>query len=182
MFASARFARADRSQEIEAVDARAMPVIEIDLQGVVADRMSGARGDLRFKHGKQRRTRRRPRLMGRDCFLLPLIIAHGAWTFFAQIRKAIVAGVTIGPGNIDAGARRHVHLHTGRFSPNIDGYGHRVTILAEAFSESGRTAPHRTCAIAHSKPSLPVAEGSGDSCQTPVFEFDAAVRKISYGL
>jgi len=139
---SAGFAWADGSQKIEAEDARAVPVIEIDLQGVVPDRMSGAGGDLRLEHRQQRGIHLRPRLVGRVCLLLALIIAHRAGTLFAQIREVVVAGVAIGPRDVDARARRHVHLHTGGFSPFIDGNGHDYYLSRSPVCDSphGRAA------------------------------------------
>jgi hypothetical protein len=64
-------------------------------------------------------------------FFQPLIVAHRAGTLFPEICKIVVAGMTVGPSDVDAGPRRHVHLYTGGFSSFIETYGHLIAILPE---------------------------------------------------
>src|SRR5580693_9697154 len=166
IFSGAFLAGANGSQEIEAVDSGRVAVVKINLQGVVADGVRRLCRQLRFVHGEQRRTRRR----GRDArgifffqllvfllplrLFLPLVVAHGAGTFLAEIGEVVVAGVAVGPSYVDSFSGRHVHFHVGRFSSRIDGNGHGSATL------------------------FLCQRGSADSGQAAVFEFHAAVGKI----
>jgi len=50
---------------------------------------------------------------------------------FPEIREIVVAGMAVGPSDVDASSRRHVHLYTGGFSSFIETYGHLIAILPE---------------------------------------------------
>jgi len=89
---------------------------------------------------------------------LPLVVAHRAGALFAQIGEIVVAGVIVGPGDVDSRSRGDVHLYAGRFSSRIDRNGH------------GRAAL------------LLGQRGGDDARQAAVFELDAAIREISNGL
>jgi len=53
-----------------------------------------------------------------------LIIAHRTGTFFTQVGEVVVAAVPVGPGDIDAGAGRHVDLNAGGLSSGVERDGH----------------------------------------------------------
>jgi hypothetical protein len=140
-FARAVLARADCPQIVEAVNSSRVPVVEVDLHSVVADSMRGLGAEFGLEHGEQRGIQRRSRCL-HGIFLfqllifplpirlfLSLIIAHRARTLFPEIREVVMAGVAVGPRDVNAGARGHVHLYTRGFSSFIDGYWHRMAIL-----------------------------------------------------
>jgi hypothetical protein len=64
-------------------------------------------------------------------FFQALIVAHRTGTFFPEVREVKVAGMAVGPGDVDAGPRGHVHLYAGGFSSFINRYGHQMAILPE---------------------------------------------------
>jgi hypothetical protein len=169
VFAGAVLAGANRSQEIEAKNAGGVAVVEIDLQGVVADGACGLRRYFRLEHGQERRIQYEGRcklgivffqlhvFFPALRFFLALVIAHRAWALFAQIREIVVAGMIIGPGDVDPRSGGHVHFHAGRFSSCIDRDGH------------GRAA-------------LFLGQRGSEDTRQVAFEFGAAIREISDGL
>ena len=143
-------------------------------------------------------------------FFPPLIVAHCTGTIFPEIREAIMAGMAIGPSDVDAGPRRHVHLHSAGFSSFIERYRHRMAVLRVGVHPDFR----RSCrarlqaGTVNSSTCLPKGERyrtwpqvppqtliwrassrtrtrsyrNTDSRKTPMFEFNAPVREISDGL
>lgn len=94
-------------------DAGIMAVVEVDLHRVVAHLRGRLRAYSRLEH-RQRRRRNHCRWRFRTRMLLMFLVAffvtRSAGTFFAQIRKLVVADVVVRPGDIDAGAGRHMNL------------------------------------------------------------------------
>jgi len=118
-------AGADAAEMIVAVDAGCVAVAEGNLNGVIAD----LRGSLRARLGLEHRQRGSGGVTraGRSALSDPLVIASGAGTFLAKISEIVVAGVTIGPRNVDAGAAAHMNFHRGGLFAGIKGDGHRVS-------------------------------------------------------
>ena len=94
-----------------AEDAGIVAIVEIDLNGVIADLRGGLGANFGFEHGQGRR-----RNGSRFCravllFLVALLVAGGAGTFFAEVSKFVMAGVIVGPGDVYAGAARYVNFN-----------------------------------------------------------------------
>ncbi len=144
-------------------------------------------------------------------FFPPLIVPHCTGTIFPEIREAVMAGMAIGPSDVDAGPRRHVHLHTAGFSSFIERYRHRTAILRagvhpdfrrswrarlQAGTVNSSTYSPKKGARYRTWPQVPpqtliwrASSGTRtrsyrntDSRETPMFEFNAPVREISDGL
>ncbi len=142
-------------------------------------------------------------------FFPPLIVAHCTGTIFPEIREAVMAGMAIGPSDVNAGPRRHVYLHSAGFSSFIERYRHRMAVLRVGvhpdFRRSCRarlqagTVDSSTCSpegeryMARFPPRQTLiwrapsrartrSYRNTDSRKTPMFEFNAPVREISDGL
>src|SRR6516164_5412368 len=100
-----------------------MTVVEIDLYGVVADLGSGIGARLRFVHGEKWRGGEITSDHG--AFFGAFVVAGGTRAFFAEVGKFVVAGVSVGPGDVDAGAGFDVDFDGGGFLALVDGCGHR---------------------------------------------------------
>jgi len=107
-----------------AIDAGGVAIGEADLHGVVAYDGSGLRAQLRLEHGKRSKRIGTGRRSGEGFFFAALVIACGAGTFFAQVSEIVVAGVAVGPGDVDPSAGLYVHLHSGRLPSWIEWNGH----------------------------------------------------------
>jgi hypothetical protein len=84
-----------------AEDAGVVAIVEIDLNGVIADLGGGLGANFGFVHGQGGRGDGSG--FGAWMFLLEaLVVAGGAGAFIAEIRKIVMAGVIVGPGDIDA--------------------------------------------------------------------------------
>jgi hypothetical protein len=107
-----------------AEDAGAVAIVEIDLNGVIADLGGGLGANFGFVHGQGGRgdgTR-----FGAWMFLLDaLVVAGGARAFIAEIRKIVMAGVIVGPGDIDARAAGDVDFYAERFFALVNWSRHR---------------------------------------------------------
>src|SRR5258708_10899413 len=115
-------AGADAAEVVVAVDAGGMAVGESDLDGVVAN-LSGSFGaGLGLEH-RQRRRGSCPR-GGKTELLDPLVIASGPGALVAKIREIVMTGVTVGPGNVDAGAAGYMDFYRGWLFAGIDRDGH----------------------------------------------------------
>lgn len=112
----------------EGVDSGGVPVRKFDLDGIVSHRACRFGRHLRLKH-RQNIAIDPLRLLARLSF--PLIVACGAGTVVSQVRKIIPAGMPIRPCDLDALARRHVHLYARRLPSHVLGYRHCTIILAE---------------------------------------------------
>ena len=115
----------DATQVIVAKDARGMAVGKSDLDGIVADRRGSLRARLRLEHrqsGRRCRTR-----AGEGALSYALVIASGAGTLVAKISEIVVAGVTIGPDNVDTGAAGYVNFYRGGFFAGIKRDRHRAS-------------------------------------------------------
>ena len=117
-------AGADAAQVIVAVDAGGVAVGEGDLNGVVADGGSLLRARLGLEH-RQSRCGGGVRA-SRSALSDPLVVASGTRAFFAKIREIIMAGMTIGPGDVDAGSASHMNFYGAGFFSGVDGNGHEL--------------------------------------------------------
>lgn len=100
-------------------DAGRVPVVETDLDGVVADLSSGIGARFGLVHGEEgggRETRR-----DRGVLVAALIIAGGAGAIVAQIGEIKVTGVAVGPGDVDASTGFYVDFDGGGPLPLVDG-------------------------------------------------------------
>jgi hypothetical protein len=113
---------ADRAEVIIAVDSGGVAVGEADLDGVVAHGGGGLRAGLGFEH--RQRSRGCGARAGELALLFAIIVAGSARAFVAKISEVVVAGVTVGPGDVDTRAGSDVNFHGGGFFPGIDGNGH----------------------------------------------------------
>src|SRR5207248_11312403 len=93
------------------------------LNGEFAYLCGGLRARLRFEHWQHRRRSRSrcERLEGR--LLGALVVAGGARAFVAQVRKIVVAGMSVSPGDVHARAARYVNFDAERLFPGIEGSG-----------------------------------------------------------
>ena len=103
-------AGADGAEMIVAEDAGSVAVIEIDLHRIVAYLSRGLSANFWFEHGQRRRRNYCRRRTGMLMFLVAFFVAGSARAFFTQIRKIVVACVTVGPGDVDACATGNVNL------------------------------------------------------------------------
>jgi hypothetical protein len=107
------------------INTSGVAVREADLYSIVADDRGGFGARLGLKH-RQGRKCGTPRgsCCGEGFFFSTLIVAGGTGTFVPQIGEVVVAGVAIGPGDVNASARLHVYFHGGRLSSRIEWKGH----------------------------------------------------------
>ena len=62
-------------------------------------------------------------------FFRSLVITHRAGTLFPQVGEIVVAGVPVGPGDVDTASRRYVHLYAGGLPSFIERYRHWMAIF-----------------------------------------------------
>src|SRR5258708_36888211 len=93
-FASAIFTRADGPQIIKTINARRVSIVEIDLQGVIADGMRRLRAQLWLEHRERRRTHERRGSL--RSFLFHALIIYLLLFFFPSLALSHCA-VTILP-------------------------------------------------------------------------------------
>jgi hypothetical protein len=106
-----------------AEDASVVAIVEIDLHGVIADLGGGLGAHFGFVHGQGGRGDGSG--FGAWMFLLDaLVVAGGARAFIAEISKIVMAGVIVGPGDVDARAAGDVNFYVQRFFALIDWGGH----------------------------------------------------------
>ena len=135
--APAFLARAKSAEVIVAEDSGGMPICETDLNSVVADLGGGLRAGFRLKHGQEGR---REEIRGgrHRIFFRALVVACRTGALIAKVGEIVVAGMAVGPGDVDTRAGFYVDFYRGGFFSLIDGYGH----LEKYFlSESGIFAP-----------------------------------------
>ena len=106
------------------IDAGGMAIRKADLQGVIADDGSGLRTRFRLEHRQCWKGVAPWRRGGESFFFAALVITCGAGTLFPQVREIIVAGVAIGPSDVDSSPGLYMHFHGGRLSSRIDWNGH----------------------------------------------------------
>src|SRR3989304_2793331 len=120
----ALLAGADAAEVFEAVDAGAVAVAEVEVDGVVADGLGaqGARGLLVHGQGAADAAGAHALSLGAP----PPgggaggpLAAGGAGTLLAQVGKGVAALVSVAPLDDDAFARRKQHLDADRFSAGI---------------------------------------------------------------
>ena len=122
---------------VVAEDAGGMAVVEIDLDGVAADLGGGIRAGFRFEHGEKRRGGKVT--LGHGFFFGAFVVAGGAGADVAEVGKIVVAGMAVGPGDVDTGPGFDVDLDGGRFFALVEGCGHKRVIslsFARAFEKS----------------------------------------------
>src|SRR5271154_38041 len=103
-----------------AIDARGVAIRKADLHGIVADDRGGLRAGFRLEHWKRRKCVGGRRRGSESFFFAALIVTGGARTLFAQVSEIVVAGVAIGPGDVDSCASFNVHFYDRRLSSRID--------------------------------------------------------------
>ena len=59
-------------------------------------------------------------------FFFAFVVTGGAGAFVAEIGEIVMAGVAVGPSDVDAGAGGDVDFYGGGFFPLIDGGRHWV--------------------------------------------------------
>ena len=101
---------------VVAIDAGGMAIRKADLHGVVADDRGGLRAGLGLEHRQREKGVAPRRRRGESFFFAALVVARRAGTLFAQIREIVVAGVAVGPGDVDSRASFDVHLYGRRLS------------------------------------------------------------------
>lgn len=107
---------------VVAEDAGSVPVGESDLDSVIADGGSRLSPSLGLEHG-QRRCGSRAR-GGEGALADALVVAGSTGAFFAKIRELVMAGMPVGPTNIDASSAFDVDLYGGWFFSRVDGNRH----------------------------------------------------------
>ena len=122
------------------IDAGGMTIRKADLHGIVAHDRCRLRCGLRLEHRKRRKCVGGRRRSGEGFFFAALIITCSAGTLFAQIRKIVVAGVAIGPGDVNSRASFDVHLHGRRLSSRIDWNRHFEYQLGSQAASNGRSS------------------------------------------
>lgn len=109
---------------VVAVDAGGVAVVESELDGVVADGSGGSGFGFGLEHRESGGRNDRGWGCGLFIFFAAFVAASGAGAFFAQVGKIVVAGVAVGPDDVDAGPGGDVDFHAGGFFPGINGDGH----------------------------------------------------------
>lgn len=122
-FACARIAGANLAQMIKTIDARGVSVGELDLNSIGSNGRGCSSSHLRLVHRKSRRWAGAT-MIGAALFMA--FSARCARTVFAQIRKFVMAGMSVGPGNVDARSRRNVNLHINWLFPNVQWQRHKL--------------------------------------------------------
>ena len=101
------------AQIVVAEDAGGVAVVEINLDGVVADLCGGIGARLGLVHGEERGG---GEIQGGEIFFFgAFIVTGGTGAIVTEIGKIEVAGVAVGPGDVDTGASFHVDF-------DIDGF------------------------------------------------------------
>jgi hypothetical protein len=114
----ASLARAIGAEVVVAEDAGGMAVGEIDLDGVVAYLRRGLSAGFGLVDGQKRRGGEIHG--GHGVFLGALVIAGGTGAMLAEVGEVVVAGMTVSPGDVDAGARFDVDFDAGGLFALID--------------------------------------------------------------
>lgn len=110
------------AEVVVAEDAGGVAIVEIDLDGVVADLRGGIGAGLWLVHGEKRGSRK---IQGGQIFFFgAFIVAGGARAIVAEIREVEVAGVAVGPGDVDTSAGFHVDFDSDGFFALVEGCGH----------------------------------------------------------
>ncbi len=108
-------ARADGAEVFVAEDAGIVAVVEIYLNGVIADLAGGLGANFGLVHGQNRRGNGRGFPSGMLLVVLPfpfaLFVAGSAGTFVAEVRKIVMTSVIVGPGDVHARSGRYVNLN-----------------------------------------------------------------------
>ena len=109
---------------IVGVDARGVAIRKSDLNRVIPYLRSGLSARLGLEHG-QRRRRCHSRGEGFESFFLAaLVVAGRAGTLVAQIRKIVMAGVAVSPGDVYTGAARYVNFDASWLFSQVERSGH----------------------------------------------------------
>jgi hypothetical protein len=111
-----------------AEDTGIVAVVEINLHSVVADLAGGLGANFGFEHGQGGGGDRRGGFCSGGVLLLlvALFVAGGAGAFFAKIRKIVMAGVIVGPGDVHTGSAGDVNFNVQRFFALINRDGHGI--------------------------------------------------------
>lgn len=175
-----------------------MPIVEIDLQGVIADGMRRLRAEFGLEHGKRRRTHERRRavriflfqalIIDSLLFFFPsLVVTHGAGTLLPEISEIVVAGVAVRPDDVDTASRGHMHLYAGGLSSFIERYRHGMAIFVTTriWNVSVEPAFRRALYISLNCPpeggryNSKLSYRKRDAREPSMFKFDAPVRKVT---
>ena len=128
------FARADAAEMVVGINARRVAVAKRDLYGVVAYLRGGFGAGLGLEHGQRGRAGQPRRERLERFFFLPFVIASRTGTLVTQIRKVVMAGVAIGPGDVHTGAAGNVNLHASWLLARIEGSGHGESLQSSVVS------------------------------------------------
>lgn len=122
-FAGACFAWANLAQMVEAEDTGGVAVCEFDLNCVISYCCGRARRDPGLKDGKSGGIRGR---FGTElAVLVAFFAASSAGAVLAQVRKIVMAGVRVGPGNVHAFPAGDADFHVHRFLADVERDRHR---------------------------------------------------------
>src|SRR5580704_6537002 len=88
---------------------RRMAVIETDLDCVIADLRGCLRAQFRLVHRQKRRSWKFLRRM--RFFLFPFVVASRTGTVVSEKGEVKMAGVAVGPPNVDTRSRFHVDFY-----------------------------------------------------------------------
>jgi hypothetical protein len=122
----------DVAEMVVAVDASRVAVGEADLNGIITHLRGGLGARFGFEHGQRGRGLG---YLAERLLLLSGVVAGGAGTLLAQVRKLVVAGVAVGPSDIHTRAARNMNLEAGWFFSRVRRSGHSLDVaLALGFA------------------------------------------------
>src|SRR5690349_15742560 len=96
-----------------------MAVREGDLHGVVTHDGGRLSARFRLKHRQRWKSGARGRGGGERFFFAAFVVTGCTRTFISQVGEVIVAGVAVGPSDIDSCAAFYVNFDVGRFFSRI---------------------------------------------------------------
>jgi len=126
------------AEVVVAEDAGEVAVVEIDLDGVVADLRGGVGAGFWFIHRKKRRSGEIHR--AHVLFFGAFVVTGGAGAVVAEIGEIVVAGVAVSPSDVNACAGLDVDFDGDGLFSLVEGCGHGEVIslpCARAFEKLG---------------------------------------------
>jgi len=110
------------AEVVVAEDAGGVAIVEIDLDGVVADLRGGIGAGLGLVHGENEGA---GEAGGSHGFLFgAFVVAGGAGAIVTKVGEIVVAGVAVGPGDVYAGAGFHVNFDGDGLFALVEWCGH----------------------------------------------------------
>ena len=116
------------------IDSRGMTICEADLDGVIAHLRGGLRAGFGLEHGQSWRGKIQGRCNRRRFFFRAFFVAGGAGALFAQVSEVEMAGMAVGPDNVDTRAIADVDFDAGGTFALVDGRGHGSGIVFSAWN------------------------------------------------